>query len=318
MGLTTELNKAPYKAIERRFHSIVERTVERAVKALTDPLHTQNPLDVSNIISLRSRLKPADLVLVCGTARISRVVKVLTISKWSHVVMYVGDRRELLSIEEQKEWTDKYGQESLEHLVIDADPIRKVHLKPIDDLTGLMLRHCRAEALSENDSEKVITEAISQLGKRYDVKHILRLLVFFAFPWELLPEVARKWVRDFTLSEDDRICSRVIAEAFHSVGYPIRPLKIVTYKATSKNSIAKLARGLRQRRKSATQLLLRGKISPALKRLTRSKSIEIHLGGPRHITPSDYDLSRFFSIIKDEEDLNIDYSQAKIFCPLPE
>ena len=281
-------------------------------------MHSQNALDVSNLESLKSRIKHADLILVCGTARISKVVKVLTMSQWSHVVLYVGDRSELLGEKEKKEWVERYGPRCLKHLVIDADPIRKVHLKPLDDFTGLMLRHCRAEALSQADKQKVISDALSQLGREYDIKHILRLLVFFAFPWELLPEVARKWVTDFTLSEDDRICSRVIAEAFHSVGYPIRPLKIITYKSAQKSPLSKLVKGFRLRRRSTVQLLMRGKINPALKRLTRSKNIEIHLGGPRHITPSDYDLSRFFTIIKDEEDLNIDYTQAKIFCPLPD
>jgi hypothetical protein len=61
-----------------------------------------------------------------------------------------------------------------------------------------------------------------------------------------------------------------------------------------------------------------GRIGPAIDRMANSKYAEIHLRGPRHITPSDYDLSKFFSIVKDEEDLKIAYKQVRVLCPLPE
>jgi len=290
----------------------------KVVKSFTHPLHPPSPIDASNLFSLKSRIKLGDVVLVSGTARVSKVVKVLTRSKWSHVVIYVGSRKDLLSEKEIEEWTIKYGSDCMEHLVIDADPIKGVHLKPVDDFAGYVLRHCRAQALDSEDCKKVVDVAISQLGREYDIKHILKLLLFFAIPWELLPELVRKKIRDFTLSEDDRICSRVIAEAFHSVGYPIRPLKIVSYKAPQKKKFSSIINGIKNNRKTASKLLMGGKLSPALKRLSSKPKTEIQLGAPRHITPADYDLSKFFIIIKDEEDLNISYKNAKLFCPLPE
>ncbi len=304
-----------YKEISNK---ILNPILGKAVKAFTQAQHPPNPIDASNVFSLKERLQLGDLVLVSGTARISNVVKVLTRSKWSHVVIYVGDRRDLLTEEEKEEWGSKYGADSMKHLAIDADPIKGVHLKPIDDFAGYVLRHCRAQALDKQDCQKVVDVAIAQMGREYDIKHILKLLLFFALPWELLPAIARRKIRDFTLSEDDRICSRVIAEAFHSVGYPIRPLKIVKYKSQEKNKISSILSGIKNKRKTASKLLLNGKISPALKRLTRHNKTEIQLGAPRHITPADYDLSKFFVIIKDQQDLNIDYKDAKLFCPLPD
>jgi len=298
--------------------TLLKAFVDYAVHLLTIPRHTYSPTEVSNVSSLKKRLESGDVILVSGNARISTVVKVLTMSQWSHVVMYVGDRSDLLSDEEKAEWTKKYGKSCLEHLAIDADPIRRVHLKPVDDYVGLMLRHCRAEALNKEDCERVTEVALSQLGREYDIKHIISLLFFFAFPWELLPSSWRRVVRDFTLSEDDRICSRVLSEAFHSVGYPIRPLRVVPHRGVVENKALGIAVGFKKRSKSAVKLLLGGRVKPAINRMTSKKYAEIHLRGPRHITPSDYDLSRFFSVVKDKEDLSIAYREAKTLCSLPD
>ena len=301
--------------IPRRLLRLV---VDAAVRALTNPSRSYSPSEVSNVGNLKRRVKLGDVILVSGNARISTVVKVLTMSQWSHVVLYVGDRRDLLSEKELEEWTRRYGEKSLRHLVIDADPIRRVHLKPLDDYVGLMVRHCRAEALTSDDTKTVIDVALSQLGREYDVRHIISLLFFFAFPWELLPHSWRRVITDFTLSEDDRICSRVLSEAFHSVGYPIRPLRVVPHRGKVENKALGFAVGMKRRSRSAMKLLMGGRIKPALNRMTDTKYAEIHLRGPRHLTPSDYDLSRFFSVVKDESDLKIAYKEARILCPLPE
>lgn len=300
------------------YYPLTRKIVDWAVRALTDPLKLPNPAEASDLRSMKKRLRAGDVLLVCGNARISSVVKVLTISPWSHVVMYVGDARHLLTVEERTEWTRRFGEASLRHLVLDADPVRKVHLKPLDDYAGLMVRHCRAAAITSEDMQRVLSNALSQLGRQYDVKHIVRLLFFFAFPWELLPESWRRFATDFTLSEDDRICSRVLAEAFHSVGYPIRPLRMIQHRGSFHRKALGVAFGMRSRSKSALKLLLGGRLSSAVSRLSDKRYAEIHLTAARHITPADYDLSRFFVILKDDDDLRIPYRQAKILCPLPD
>ena len=288
-----------------------------AVRMLTDPIRLYSASEVTDVKSLKTRLEVGDVVLVSGNARISYVVKILTTSQWSHVVLYVGDRRDLLTESEIEEWTALFGEASLKHLVIDADPIRRVHLKPIEEYAGLMLRHCRAEALRPEDAGLVVDSALSQLGREYDVKHILRLLFFFSFPWEILPETFRRFTTEFTLSENDRICSRVVSEAFHSVGYPIRHAELVRDRGALHNTALGFAFGLRNRGKTAAKLLAGGRVRAAFARLTDKRYTEIHLKGERHITPADYDLSRFFSVIKDNDDLTIDYRNARSFCAFP-
>jgi hypothetical protein len=228
------------------------------------------------------------------------------------VVLYVGNRQELLRDEERAEWLKTYGGKALEHLVIDADPLRGVHLRPLDEYVGLLIRHCRAEAITPDDLKKVVQKALGELGKTYDIKHIFRLLFFFIFPWELLPESLRRFGRDFTLSESDTICSRVLSEAFHSVGYPIRPIEVIENRAASNAKAIGVVSALRNRGRTAVRLLAGGRIKAALTRLTDERYLEFHLKASRHITPADYDLSRFFSVIKDRDDLTLDYKQIRM------
>ena len=109
-----------------------------------------------------------------------------------------------------------------------------------------------------------------------------------------------------------------MAEAFDSVGYPIRPTEIVeTHTPFEKRAIS-LAKGFTRRRQSAARLLRAGKVRAALNRLTDKRLAEIHLRQGRHVVPGDYDLSRFFDIIKDPDDLLIAYEGARAFYSLDE
>lgn len=255
-----------------------------------------------------------DVVLVSGNARISHIVKILTLSPWSHVVLYVGNRPDLLTEEQKEEYTQLYGNKACEHLVVDADPLRGVHLRPLDEWSGLMLRHCRPTALRRDDRDQVVDYCLAQLGKKYDRGHIIRLLFFFAFPWDLLPQSLRRIVTDFELSESDTICSRVLAEAFHSVGYPIRPTLFVQNRGSFHSRILGTLFGRKRRITSSFRLLFGGRWSKAIERISDKRYVEIQLSGTRHLTPSDYDLSRFFSIIKDPDDGKVNYRDARVSC----
>lgn len=282
------------------------------IRVLTEPVRLYSPSEVTNLRALKKRVRPGDVLLVSGNARISHVVKVLTTSQWSHVVLYVGDRRELLTPGEKESWSKDFGDEALKHLVVDADPVRGVHLHPIDEYVGLMVRHCRPEALSAADRERVTERALKELGKHYDLKHILRLLVFFAIPWEMLPESVRRFVTDFTLSESDTICSRVISEAFYSVGYPIRPSQVIENRRAVHSRALTTLTNFTRRGRSAGRLLAGGRLRSALSRLSDRRYVTIRQKGTRYLTPADYDLSRFFSVIKDPNDLKIDYRSSEL------
>lgn len=286
---------------------IVRRILDKGVKFLNDPVKAYEPHERTNLVKLKARLKLCDVVLVSGSARVSFIVRLLTTSPWSHVVLYVGDRSSLLTESDKSFWIEKYGKQCLQHLLIDADMLFGVHLRPLDDYNGQMLRQLRPLALRNEDRANVINYALKELGKKYDILHIIRLLFFFAFPWELLPANIRGYFTDWTMSETDQICSRILAEAFHSVGYPIRPISVI--EKSKLRSVVPLAQGfnIRARGKSVMKLLSGGRFSAAARRFSPPRYARIALSNPRHIVPADYDLSRFFDIIKDPSDLNIDY-----------
>ncbi len=292
------------------------RFVRLGVSFMTDPARVYAPSEVTNLGALKKRLKLGDVLLVSGHARISYVVKLLTISQWSHVVLYVGDRRELIPAEDREEWIVSFGESSLRHLVVDADPIRGVHLKPLDELVGLMVRQCRPAALAPDDVRRVIDIALSELGKHYDLKHILRLLLFYALPFGIMPARLRRLVTEFTLSESDTICSRVLSDAFHAVGYPIRPLEVIQNRRALYNPVLNAASAIKHRGRSAMRLLAGGRIRAAYCRLTDRRYLEVMLKSARYITPGDYDLSRYFLIIKEPSDLAVNYRELERLVPV--
>ena len=62
--------------------SLLHRAVDRAVVHLTEPTKPFSPSEVTNLRRLKRRLRKGDVLLICGNARISYVVKVLTLSPW--------------------------------------------------------------------------------------------------------------------------------------------------------------------------------------------------------------------------------------------
>lgn len=162
-----------------------------------------------NLSTLESILRPADLVLVEGRARISTAIKYLTQSTWSHVAMFVGG----------------YAGQTLNgrtDILIEADVEKGVRLLPLDDLKGFHLRVCRPVGLSDADAHRVVNFAMARLGQQYDLKNVFDLARYLLpFP---LPSAWRR--RALALGSGDpsrAICSTLLAEAFLSIPFPILP-----------------------------------------------------------------------------------------------
>ena len=52
-------------------------------------------IPISNFYALANEMKLADVILVEGRSRISQVIKLITLSQWSHSALYVGSLSEL-------------------------------------------------------------------------------------------------------------------------------------------------------------------------------------------------------------------------------
>ena len=120
------------------------------------------------------------------------------------------------------------------------------------------VRICRPAGLTHEDAQRVINFGINRLGVKYSVRHIFDLFRFLV-PYSFLP---RRW-RSTLFTQNatkptEDICSTMIAEAFASVRFPIIPQ--VKY--------------------------------------SKEHGMELIRRNPKLLTPSDFDYSPFFLIVK--------------------
>lgn len=171
---------------------------------------------------LEARLRPGDVLLVEGRARISRVIQVLTQSSWSHAAMYVGDAVLRWGGPQADALLDRYGPEA-RRLLIESDIREGVRAVPLSDYLAHNLRVCRPRGLSRPELERVLEEMLRHLGIRYDQRNVLDLGRYLT-PFHLLPARFRR--RPLYLGSStsrEIICSALIAKAFYKVGYPVQP-----------------------------------------------------------------------------------------------
>ena len=178
---------------------------------LNHPARGPYPHLPANLAALRQILRPADVVLVEGRARISTAIKYLTQSTWSHVALYASN----------------YAGNAFAgrpHLLIEADTEQGVHLLDLQELGSYHLRICRPMGLSDADAHRVVDYALAHLGQRYDLKNVFDLARYL-LPTPPVPGPWRR--RMLALGSGDltrTICSTQVAEAFQSVQFPILPV----------------------------------------------------------------------------------------------
>jgi hypothetical protein len=210
---------------------------------LDQPISHYGTFDAPGEKILAATLQPGDILLVEGNTRVSKVIKYVTQSIWSHAAIYVGDRPEL---------TDHEG-----NTLIEVDIVEGVIASPLSKYADLNTRICRPVAITDKDREKMLDYITGELGHTYDLKNIIDLLRFYV----LLPAPARFRRQMLALGSGDptkAICSTLIAQAFQHIRYPILP----RHDAPCSESEC-----LAQRHYS-------------------------------HFTPSDFDLSPYFNIVK--------------------
>jgi len=192
----------------RRISSSIGMTLARYLSA---PVANYRPLTTSSPKQLASTLRPADVLLVEGNTRISNAIKYLTQSTWSHAALYVGAIPK----------ADGNGED--EPFLIEVDMVQGVAAVPLSTYAAFHTRICRPDALTAEDSKRVVEFAVSRLGQTYDLKNLIDLARYL-LPTPPLP---RRWRRRImALGSGDptkAICSTLIAQAFQSVGYPILP-----------------------------------------------------------------------------------------------
>ena len=179
---------------------------------------------INNTDHLLRDIRPADVVLFEGRSRVSEVIKIITLSPWTHAALYIG---RLVDIQD-KAIRDKvrlfYKGKETTPLVVESLLGYGTIVTPLTDYPDDNLRICRANELSYSDQQKVVSFAIEHLGILYDVRQLFDLARFM-FPYAIIP---RRWRSSLFQHNAGRpthiVCSGMIARCFQSVNYPILPI----------------------------------------------------------------------------------------------
>ena len=195
--------------------SIVSRIGQKLgavlARALQRPLKGYRPFTPSDPQTLRSILRPGDILLVEGNQHVSAAIKYLTQSTWSHAALYVASM------------PGAKNDDGEECCLVEALVEEGVVMSPLSKYQNFNTRICRPIGLTRKDREKVVTFMTGSIGKQYDLKNIWDLMRYF-LPFPPVPVRWRRRMIGLGSGDPTRgICSSLIAEAFQSVEYPILP-----------------------------------------------------------------------------------------------
>jgi len=213
---------------------------------------------LSDFEKVRHEVRLCDVVLIEGRSRVSEVIKLITQSTWSHAALYIGRLHDIEDPLLRDSLRQHYMGTPDTQLIIESELGLGTVVRPLTHYEYEHLRICRPRGLDFQGSQKVIEYSIGRLGTSYDTRQIFDLARFL-FPWFIMP---RRW-RSTLFSarpgnSTQTVCSTMIAEAFGNIGFPILPL---------------------------------------VKR-TEGGQVKLYRRNPKLCTPSDFDYSPYFDIIK--------------------
>jgi hypothetical protein len=213
---------------------------------------------MSDYERMRYEIKPGDVILVEGRSRVSDVIKTVTQSRWSHAALYIGRLHEIEDPLNRQRLKEFFDGQPDMQLIVESELGMGTVVRPLSVYDRDHVRICRPRDITFSDAQRVIGYAINRLGTDYDVRQIFDLLRFL-FPWLILP---RRWRSSLFTSHPGKttktVCSTMIAEAFASIQYPILPLA----------------------------------------KRSENHEIKIFRRNPKLCTPSDFDYSPYFDIVK--------------------
>lgn len=188
------------------------------------PKGNQDMQAINNFDHMLRDLQPSDVVLFEGRTRVGEVIKIITLSPWTHAALYIGRMNEIRDAKTLAMIKKHYKGDPAEPLVIESLLGFGTVINPLSDYKDDNLRVCRAEGLSFSDQNKVISFAAEHLGMNYDVRQLLDLARFM-FPYALLP---RRWRSSLFQHNAGRptniVCSSMIARCYQSVNFPVLPI----------------------------------------------------------------------------------------------
>jgi hypothetical protein len=211
-----------------------------------------------NFDRLKREIRPADVILFEGRSHVSEVIKIVTLSPWTHAAIYIGRLVDIQDSAARRMLEQFHDGDAYEPLIVESLLGKGTIVTPLSHYQKDHLRICRPSGLLLDDTQKVVNFAIEQLGTEYDVRQLLDL-ARLSFPYAILP---RKWRSSLFQHNAGKpthiVCSSMIARCFQQVSYPILP-------------VIRSSDGL---------------------------SVEFHKRNFRLFVPSDFDYSPYFKVVK--------------------
>lgn len=232
--------------------------VSRVTGWLTHEHGDQSDLPLCDFERLSFEIRAGDVLLVEGSSRVSNIIKTITQSAWTHSALYLGRLRDIEDAQLQGWVRRYYSGDDDEQLVIEPLLGQGTVINPLSKYRDHHLRICRPKGLSRQDGQQVLAAALAHLGGDYDFRQMLDLARFM-LPFGILPRRWRSTLFNYSPGEQSRtVCSTMIAEAFAAVHFPVLP---VVHRDAAGN-------------------------------------LKLYKRNPRLYTPSDFDYSPYFEIIK--------------------
>ncbi len=205
-----------------------------------------------------TKIYPGDVLLIEGRSRVSYMVKSITQSPWSHAILYIGRLQDINDIHLQNTISQWCPSSPSSQLIIESELGYGTIVSELSKYQYDHIRILRPQGLSVDDTQKIIAYATSRLGANYSLRNVIDLARLMV-PWSIAPRKLGSYIFEHSDSQPlEDICSSMIAEAFQSIQFPILPL--VT--------------------------------------MNSEKHIELIERNPKLFTPSDFDFSPYFSVIK--------------------
>lgn len=169
-------------------------------------------------------IRMGDVLLCEGHSRISSIISHVTQSVWTHASLYIGRLQDINDPDLRELVKQHGGVDPEEQFLIESEIGAGTIITPITLYKDEHVRLLRPNGLTRKDAQKVIGFAIHRLGMKYDVRQLLDLARFL-FPWGLYPRRWRSTLFQHNAQQPTKdICSSMIADAFQSVDYPVLPL----------------------------------------------------------------------------------------------
>jgi hypothetical protein len=206
----------------KKIQKLVQYLRDRVFRRLEAPRRNYEKNMINNMDNLYRVIRKGDIILVEGNSEISRMIKLLTQSSWSHSAIYVGDELVINGNVGGEPIIKQFGTDA-NHMLVEAFTGTGVTAAPIRKYQDFNIRICRPYGILLQDIDSVVSDVIGHLGKQYDHRNIIDLGLM------LLPPVLNPFKKRTihaclgNCNEFQVICSGMIARAFQRVGYPIIP-----------------------------------------------------------------------------------------------